>query len=77
MRRRPPRCRRSDGMLARLDRAAGQMNPFLAMVAIGLLVLNVITFALMAPYFSRRGVGAAISVGSAFAVPSARLAGLQ
>jgi len=77
MRRPPPRRRRSDGMLVRLDRAAGQMNPFLAVIAVGLLALNVITFALMAPYFSRRSVGAAMSVGSAFAVPSARLAGLQ
>lgn len=35
--------------LRRLDRTAARMNPFLAMLAVGLTVLNLVSFALMAP----------------------------
>lgn len=66
-------------MLARLDQAAGHMNPFLALIAIGLLVLNVLGYTLIAPYLGRRGPRAAMPTptDSALSEPTARLAGLQ
>ena len=39
-----------DRWLRRLDRAAGSMNPFLAMTVIGLVILNLTCVALMATH---------------------------
>ncbi len=39
----------SDRWLRRLDRAAGRMNPFLVVLAIGLAILNLTCLALLAP----------------------------
>jgi hypothetical protein len=44
----PQRHRSPDRWLRRLDRAAGVMNPFLSVLAIGLVILNLTCVALLA-----------------------------
>jgi hypothetical protein len=47
---------RSDTLAARIDHAAEEINPFLAVIAIGLVALNLVALAFLAPHLSlRRG----------------------
>jgi len=70
MRRRPRnRQPRLETLVARVDHAAEEINPFLIIIALGLVILNVISFALLAPRLSvtrisvNRAAAAAAPVG--------------
>jgi hypothetical protein len=76
MRRRPRnRQPRLDALAARVEHAAEEINPFLVVIAVGLVVLNLIALALLAPRLSvtRLGVSRAAATGA----PPPRLGGLQ
>lgn len=82
MNRRPPH--RPNWVAAwanRIDRAAGEVNPFLIVIAIGLFVLNLISFALLSanrPLVRRLpGAAAEAAPGPPTAGPAVRLGGLQ
>lgn len=74
MRRRPRNHRpRTDTLAARIDHAAEEINPFLAVVAIGLIVLNLIALAFLSPHLSLGRSGPAPTVK---AMPGPRLGAL-
>jgi hypothetical protein len=76
MRRRPQhRQPRPDTLAARIEHAAAGINPFLAVIAVGLVVLNLIALALLAPGLSVTRVG--VSRAATASVPPPRLGGLQ
>jgi hypothetical protein len=53
MRRRPRNHRyRSATLAARIEHAAEELNPFLGVIAIGLVVLNLVALAFFAPHLS-------------------------
>jgi hypothetical protein len=63
MRRRPRnRHLRSNTLAARIDHAAEEINPFLAVIAVGLVVLDLVALAFLAPRlsFGRDDAGAAV-----------------
>ncbi len=74
MRRTSPRRYSLYAVLLRIDRAAGQLNPYLAVVAIGLLVLNLTCLVLLAahvPVTRHSSGGAATSAGIRVVAPGA------
>jgi hypothetical protein len=73
MRRRPRNHHlRSDTLAARIDHAAEEINPFLGVIAIGLVVLNLVALAFFAPHLSLRRSGPAPTVKP---IPGAQLSG--
>ena len=62
---------RLETLAARVDHAAGEINPFLTVIAVGLVVLNLIALALLAPRLSVARTGL-----SRPAAAAARLGGL-
>jgi hypothetical protein len=65
----PPR---SGTLAARIDHAAEEINPFLAVIAVGLIVLNLVALAFLSPRLSA-GSGGAASVKT---MPGPRLTGI-
>lgn len=75
MRRRPRNHHsRSDTLAARIEHAAEEINPFLGVIAIGLVVLNLIALVVLAPHLSLSRGGA--SVARVSAIPGPRLSGV-
>ncbi len=75
MRRRPRNRQSHPGTLAaRVEHAAEEINPFLVVIAVGLVVLNLISLALLAPRASAMRAGVNRAAASA---PAPRLGGLQ
>lgn len=75
MRRRPRNHHpRSDTLAARIDHAAEEINPFLAVIAIGLVMLNLVALAFLAPRLSLARAGAAAA--AVRAMPGPRLSGI-
>ena len=70
-RNRPPRL---EALAARVDHAAEELNPFLVVIAVGLVILNLICLALLAPRLSAARASVTRAVASA---PAPRLGGLQ
>jgi hypothetical protein len=64
---------RSDTLAARIEHAAEEINPFLAVIAIGLVVLNLIALAFLAPRLSLSRGGSAVT---AKPIPGPRLSGV-
>jgi hypothetical protein len=67
---------RLGALVSRIDHAAGEINPFLVVIAVGLVVLNLIVMAMLAPRLrgTRTGVN---RTAAAAAAPAPRLGGLQ
>jgi hypothetical protein len=64
---------RTDTLAARIEHAAAEINPFLGVIAIGLVVLNLIALAMLAPRLSPTRAGPAPAVK---AIPGPRLSGV-
>ena len=74
MRRRPQSHRpRPDRLAARIEHAAEEINPFLTVIAIGLVVLNLVALTFLAPRLSLSRGSAAGPIG---VTPGPRLSGV-
>jgi hypothetical protein len=67
---------RLGALASRIDHAAGEINPFLVVIAVGLVVLNLIALVLHTPRLSLTRIGVNRTAAAA-APPASRLGGLQ
>ena len=78
MRRRPRNHHpRSNTLAARIDHAAEEMNPFLAVVAVGLVVLNLVVLAFHVPRLPLYRTGPSASISATSDPRAGGVAGLQ
>jgi hypothetical protein len=68
---------RSDTLAARIEHAAEEINPFLGVIAIGLVVLNLVALAFLAPRLSLTHGGSDLAAKAISGPRLSGVAGLQ